>query len=128
MLGLAAKVSVSKEHITIVGDGSTQADVAARVRQIKNLAADTEADYEKEKLNERIARLSGGVAVIQVRACACAGRKAGRGGGSSRGQRAGEPIERAGGPRVGCCSCSLQQQWRGCRRCQCMGPSPAFSL
>jgi len=66
ILGLAAKVSVSKEHITIVGDGSTQADVEARVKQIKNLVADTEAEYEKEKLNERIARLSGGVAVIQV--------------------------------------------------------------
>ncbi|KAI7844899.1 hypothetical protein COHA_001548 [Chlorella ohadii] len=66
ILGLAAKVSVSKEHITIVGDGSTQADVEARVKQIKNLAAETEAEYEKEKLNERIARLSGGVAVIQV--------------------------------------------------------------
>jgi len=66
ILGVAAKVSVSKEHITIVGDGSTQADVEARVKQIKNLVADTEAEYEKEKLNERIARLSGGVAVIQV--------------------------------------------------------------
>ncbi|KAL4446325.1 hypothetical protein ABPG77_003132 [Micractinium sp. CCAP 211/92] len=66
ILGTAAKVSVSKEHITIVGDGSTQADVEARVKQIKNLVAETEAEYEKEKLNERIARLSGGVAVIQV--------------------------------------------------------------
>ncbi|EFN51452.1 hypothetical protein CHLNCDRAFT_59809 [Chlorella variabilis] len=66
ILGLAAKVSVSKEHITIVGDGSTQADVEARVKQIKNLVAETDAEYEKEKLNERIARLSGGVAVIQV--------------------------------------------------------------
>lgn len=66
ILGVSAKVSVSKEHITIVGDGSTQADVEARVKQIKNLASETEAEYEKEKLNERIARLSGGVAVIQV--------------------------------------------------------------
>ena len=39
----------------------------ARVKQIKNLVADTEMDYEREKLNERIARLSGGVAIIQVR-------------------------------------------------------------
>ena len=66
VLGTAAKISVSKESITIVGDGSTQADVEARVKQIRNLVENTEAEYEKEKLNERIARLSGGVAVIQV--------------------------------------------------------------
>ena len=66
VLGTAAKVVVSKESITIVGDGSSQADVEARVKQIKNLCANTEQEYEKEKLNERIARLSGGVAVIQV--------------------------------------------------------------
>jgi len=66
VLGTAAKVSITKEHCTIVGDGNTQADVEARVRQIRNLAAETEAEYEKEKLNERIARLSGGVAIIQV--------------------------------------------------------------
>jgi hypothetical protein len=41
--------------------------VATRVKQIKNLVANTEQEYEKEKLNERIARLSGGVAIIQVR-------------------------------------------------------------
>eukprot|EP00803_Ostreobium_quekettii_P000069 evm.model.scf_521.1 EVM.evm.TU.scf_521.1 scf_521:3481-8894(-) len=65
-LGMAAKVEVSKEHTTIVGDGSTQANVDARVKQIKTLLQNTEQDYEKEKLNERIARLSGGVAVVQV--------------------------------------------------------------
>lgn len=66
VLGTAAKVVVSKEAITIVGDGSTQPDVEARVKQIKTLVSNTEQEYEKEKLNERIARLSGGVAVIQV--------------------------------------------------------------
>jgi chaperonin GroEL len=40
--------------------------VTARVRQIRNLAEATEQDYEREKLNERVARLSGGVAIIQV--------------------------------------------------------------
>ena len=63
---LVLQVSVSKEHITIVGDGRTQGEVEARVKQIKNLLEQAEAEYEKEKLNERIARLSGGVAVIQV--------------------------------------------------------------
>lgn len=66
MLGTAAKVEVSKESTTIVGDGSTEASVKARARQIKNMIAETEQDYEKEKLNERVARLSGGVAIIQV--------------------------------------------------------------
>lgn len=66
VLGLAAKVLVGKESCTIVGDGRTQGDVDTRVKQIRNLVADTEQEYEKEKLNERIARLSGGVAIIQV--------------------------------------------------------------
>ena len=66
VLGIAAKVEISKESTTIVGDGSTEDAVKARVKQIKNVVAETEMDYEKEKLNERIARLSGGVAIIQV--------------------------------------------------------------
>lgn len=66
MLGSAAKVEVSKESTTIVGDGSTEEAVKARVRQIRNMITETEQDYEKEKLNERVARLSGGVAIIQV--------------------------------------------------------------
>ena len=66
VLGVAAKVEVSKESTTIVGDGSSEDAVKARVRQIKNQIAETEQEYEKEKLNERVARLSGGVAIIQV--------------------------------------------------------------
>ncbi|KAK9814875.1 hypothetical protein WJX73_001012 [Symbiochloris irregularis] len=66
VLGRAAKVALGKEHCTIVGDGSSQDAVEARVRQIKNAIANTEQDYEREKLNERVARLSGGVAIIQV--------------------------------------------------------------
>jgi chaperonin GroEL len=63
---------VGKDTCTIVGDGSTQEQVAARVRAIRNLCDNTEQEYEKEKLNERIARLSGGVAIIQV--CTWGGR------------------------------------------------------
>uniref|UniRef100_A0A1J3G8E1 Chaperonin 60 subunit beta 1, chloroplastic n=1 Tax=Noccaea caerulescens TaxID=107243 RepID=A0A1J3G8E1_NOCCA len=66
VLGNAAKVVLTKETSTIVGDGSTQDAVQKRVTQIKNLIEQAEQDYEKEKLNERIAKLSGGVAVIQV--------------------------------------------------------------
>lgn len=66
VFGVASKIEVNKENCTIVGDGSTQAEVDARVKQIKSLMENTEQEYEKEKLNERIGRLSGGVAVIQV--------------------------------------------------------------
>ncbi|XP_042000343.1 ruBisCO large subunit-binding protein subunit beta, chloroplastic-like isoform X1 [Salvia splendens] len=66
VLGHAAKVVLTKDSTTIVGDGSTQDAVNKRVSQIKNLIEAADQDYEKEKLNERIAKLSGGVAVIQV--------------------------------------------------------------
>ncbi|KAI7746382.1 hypothetical protein M8C21_011908 [Ambrosia artemisiifolia] len=66
VLGNAAKVVLSKDYTTIVGDGSTQEAVEKRVAQIRNLIEIAEQEYEKEKLNERIAKLSGGVAVIQV--------------------------------------------------------------
>ncbi|KAG8057836.1 hypothetical protein GUJ93_ZPchr0002g23580 [Zizania palustris] len=66
ILGTAAKVVVTKDSTTIVGDGTTQDEVNKRVTQIKNQIEAAEQEYEKEKLNERIAKLSGGVAVIQV--------------------------------------------------------------
>ncbi|GJU24504.1 RuBisCO large subunit-binding protein subunit beta, chloroplastic [Tanacetum coccineum] len=66
VLGFAAKVVLTKDTTTIVGDGSTQELISKRVTQIKNQLEVAEQDYEKEKLNERIAKLSGGVAVIQV--------------------------------------------------------------
>ncbi|KAK8991923.1 hypothetical protein V6N11_044818 [Hibiscus sabdariffa] len=66
VLGHASKVVLTKDTTTIVGDGSTQEAVNKKVAQIRNLIEVAEQDYEKEKLNERIAKLSGGVAVIQV--------------------------------------------------------------
>ncbi|GAB4842282.1 hypothetical protein Ancab_012252 [Ancistrocladus abbreviatus] len=66
VLGHAAKVVLNKETATIVGDGSTQEVVTKRIAQIRNLLEAAEQEYEKEKLNERIAKLSSGVAVIQV--------------------------------------------------------------
>ncbi|CAL9042599.1 unnamed protein product, partial [Musa banksii] len=65
VLGTAAKVVLTKDSSTIVGDGTTQEEVNKRVAQIKNLIEAAEQEYEKEKLNERVAKLSGGVAVIQ---------------------------------------------------------------
>ncbi|KAM3282991.1 ruBisCO large subunit-binding protein subunit beta, chloroplastic-like [Capsicum chacoense] len=66
VLGNAAKVVLAKESTTIVGDGSTQHAVSKRIGQIQKLLESTEQDYEKKKLSEKIAKLSGGVAVIQV--------------------------------------------------------------
>jgi len=66
ILGKAAKIEIGKEHCTIVGDGTFQNQVNARVTQIKNQRLITEQTYEKEKLDERVARLSGGVALLNV--------------------------------------------------------------
>jgi chaperonin GroEL len=66
VLGDAAKIEMNKEACTVVGSGGTQDAVNARVNQIRNLMESADSDYEKEKLNERIARLSGGVAIIEV--------------------------------------------------------------
>lgn len=66
VLGTAKKLELAKENCVIVGDGSTEDAVKARVSQIKNILENTDQQYEQEKLNERVARLSGGVAVIQV--------------------------------------------------------------
>ncbi|KAF8096587.1 hypothetical protein N665_0305s0010 [Sinapis alba] len=66
VLGTAYKVVLTKDMTTIVGDGTTHEAVDKRVEEIKNLIEQAEQDYEKETLNERLAKLSGGVAVIQV--------------------------------------------------------------
>merc|ERR1719352_456927 len=66
VLGVCAKIEVSKESCVIVGDGTHEEEVGARVKQIKVLLEEAEAEYEREKLSERIAKLSGGVAIIQV--------------------------------------------------------------
>ncbi|CAF1934966.1 unnamed protein product [Brassica napus] len=66
VLGNSYKVVLTKEMTTIVGDGTTHEAVNKRVAEIKNLIEQAEQGYEKETLNERLAKLSGGVAVIQV--------------------------------------------------------------
>ncbi len=66
MVGSARQVRVSKEDTTIVdGKGSTD-DIKARINQIRNEIEETTSDYDREKLQERLAKLAGGVAVIQV--------------------------------------------------------------
>ena len=66
MLGRADKVVVDKETTTIVGGKGKQEDIKARIEQIKKQIQETTSDYDREKLQERLAKLSGGVAVIRV--------------------------------------------------------------
>lgn len=65
-LGQAKKVTVSKDLTTIVGGSGTKEAIEARVAQIRREIKDTTSDYDREKLQERLAKLSGGVAVIKV--------------------------------------------------------------
>ena len=66
MLGRAKKVTIDKEDTTIIDGAGQKADIEARVNQIKTQVEDTTSDYDKEKLQERLAKLAGGVAVIKV--------------------------------------------------------------
>ncbi len=66
MLGRAKKVVITKDDTTIVDGAGKKADIEARVAQIKQQIEDTTSDYDSEKLQERLAKLAGGVAVIKV--------------------------------------------------------------
>ncbi|WFU02571.1 chaperonin GroEL [Rhizobium sp. CB3171] len=66
MLGRAKKVSISKENTTIVDGSGAKSDIEGRVAQIKAQIEETSSDYDREKLQERLAKLAGGVAVIRV--------------------------------------------------------------
>jgi chaperonin GroEL len=66
MLGRAKKVTIDKEDTTIVDGAGKKSDIDARIKQIKAQIEDTTSDYDKEKLQERLAKLAGGVAVIKV--------------------------------------------------------------
>jgi chaperonin GroEL len=66
MLGRAKKVSITKDETTIVDGHGDKAEIEARVAQIRQQIEDTTSDYDREKLQERVAKLAGGVAVIRV--------------------------------------------------------------
>ena len=66
LLGTARKVVVTKDETTIVEGGGTDNDIKGRINQIKTEIDNTDSDYDREKLQERLAKLSGGVAVIKV--------------------------------------------------------------
>lgn len=66
MLGTAKKVEITKDETTIVDGAGEKAEIEARVAQIRTQAEETSSDYDREKLQERVAKLAGGVAVIRV--------------------------------------------------------------
>ncbi|MFP4003875.1 MAG: chaperonin GroEL, partial [Alphaproteobacteria bacterium] len=66
MLGTAKKVRITKDDTTVVDGGGKKTDIQARVAQIKQQVEDTTSDYDREKLQERLAKLAGGVAVLRV--------------------------------------------------------------
>ncbi len=66
VLGMAAKIVITKDNTTIVNGAGSKEDVQSRIGQIRAEIANTTSDYDREKLQERLAKLSGGVAVIKV--------------------------------------------------------------
>jgi chaperonin GroEL len=66
MLGTSKKISITKDNTTIIDGGGVKAEIEARVAQIRQQIEDTTSDYDREKLQERVAKLAGGVAVIKV--------------------------------------------------------------
>ena len=66
MLGKAKRVSITKEHTTIIDGSGKKKDIEVRIHQIRAQIEETTSDYDKEKLQERLAKLAGGVAVIKV--------------------------------------------------------------
>ncbi|MBT8459121.1 MAG: chaperonin GroEL [Boseongicola sp.] len=66
MLGAAKKITITKDATTVIDGAGDKAAIAARVNQIRTQIEDTTSDYDKEKLQERLAKLAGGVAVIKV--------------------------------------------------------------
>jgi chaperonin GroEL len=66
MLGRARKVVISKDNTTIIDGGGSESDVKARIKQIEREIENTDSDWDREKLQERLAKLSGGVVVVKV--------------------------------------------------------------
>ena len=66
MLGTASKVEVTKDNTTVVDGDGDENSIDARVSQLKSQIEETESDFDREKLQERLAKLAGGVAVIKV--------------------------------------------------------------
>ena len=65
-LGIARKITISKDSTTVIADAASKDELQARIAQLKRELSETDSVYDSEKLAERIAKLSGGVAVIKV--------------------------------------------------------------
>src|SRR5439155_9827169 len=65
-LGTAKKIVIDKDHTTIIEGGGNRAAIEGRVKQLRAQVEDTTSDYDREKLQERLAKLVGGVAIIKV--------------------------------------------------------------
>jgi chaperonin GroEL len=65
-LGRAKRVTINKDNTTIIDGGGTPKNIEARIKQLRNQVEETTSDYDREKLQERLAKLSGGVAIIKV--------------------------------------------------------------
>ena len=65
-LGTAEKINIDKDNTTIVNGAGKKEDIQARISQIKSQIENTTSDYDKEKLQERLAKLSGGVAILYI--------------------------------------------------------------
>jgi chaperonin GroEL len=65
-LGRAKRITVDKDNTTIIDGGGTQKNIEGRIKQLRNQVEETTSDYDREKLQERLAKLSGGVAIIKV--------------------------------------------------------------
>ena len=104
MLGRAKKVVITKDDTTIVDGAGKKADIEARVAQIRQQIEDTTSDYDREKLQERLAKLAGGVAVIKVGGSTeievkeKQGPRRRRAERDPRGRRRGHPARRRRGP------------------------------
>ena len=128
VLGSARRVVVSKDDTVIVDGGGSKDDVAARAAQLRGEIENTDSDWDREKLEERLAKLAGGVAVIKVgaatetalkerkrrgRGCGARGQGRGRGGHRRRRRgRAGAGAQVAGRPQ----GVAVRRRGRRCRR------------
>jgi chaperonin GroEL len=66
MLGTAKRIVIDKDNTTIIDGAGSEADIAGRVKMIRAQVEETSSDYDREKLQERLAKLIGGVAVVKV--------------------------------------------------------------
>ena len=103
MLGSAKRVVISKDETTIIDGAGKTSDIKGRCGQIRNQIEETTSEYDREKLQERLAKLAGGVAVIRAHTRRCD---------RDRGQGSQEPGRRCHARNAGCCRGRRPCRWR----------------